>query len=654
MYTSFFGLQETPFSIAPNPRYLYMSQQHRDAFAHLLYGVQGNGGFVLLTGEVGSGKTTLCRCLLDQLPDETEVAFIFNPTVTCLELCTAICEELSIAIPKNCQQSLKAMQARIYQHLLKNHSQGHNTLLIVDEAQSLSISVLEQLRLLTNLETNEHKLLQIILLGQPELRNKISQPELRQLAQRITARFHLEPLRQHEVQPYIQHRLAVAGVERPLFDQRLCKKIFQRSKGIPRLINVICDRTLLGAYTLEQETITAPVLDQAIEEVLGRPFRPYIEPLSYFAAVASAATLAGVMHFSVIPGGLTQAQPWLISKYTQISRQLASLTSPSPPPAPMMVAITATIDAESFQLPTEPTNAGLETSEGSKHKAAISPPQSAPTSNPPRQKDKVSTHHQSTATAEPLSVVTMVSMKTPPTEKAVGNGQLPLVKTIAPGTRSAQSLQKTTPPVVSASHLPTAASTQEPMTQSPYQVLFQLWQIPLNAKTENPCLYALQKGLRCMHGKSSFKYFAKLNRPALLRLKDNSGKLEEVVLTTLHNGIATLTRNGQVWNETVQELSKRWSSSYTLLWKPPPGYHNMMSLGETSRSVSWLKERLITLTSAPMDSHNQYFNDQLEFWLKAFQKSQGLKQDGVAGPHTLIHLNSATSNQVPLLKSYQG
>lgn len=659
MYTSFFGLQESPFSIAPNPRYLYMSKQHRDAFAHLLYGVQGNGGFVLLTGEVGAGKTTLCRCLLDQLPDDTDVAFIFNPAQTCLELCASICEELAIPLPDHGEQNLKIMQTLIYKHLLRVHSRGRNTLLIVDEAQSLPISVLEQLRLLTNLETNEHKLLQIILLGQPELRDQIAKPELRQMAQRITARFHLGPLRLHEVQPYIQHRLAIAGVERPLFDLRLCQKIFQRSKGIPRLINVICDRTLLGAYALEQEVITIPVLEQAMNEVMGQHQHNYSKPLPLLAGTASVAALASLLHFAVIPGGVTQTQPWLASQYSLISQRLASgltlkpaATQPLPQTAVAQPSIaeetTASLEPGTAQTRAKPISAET----NSTITLLSSPDTTAATpSNITASTGTTARIQQSTQDkTAPLVSTTRVT---------VNEEQLPLAKPVTRDTPPIKAPQQTgfptaSDPRSSAAAPMTSAPTPPIIAQSAYDVMFQLWQIPRNTQEEEPCLYALKQGLRCLHGKGSLNYLTKLNRPALLRLRSDSGKLEDVVMTTLKNGIATLTRNGQIWDETVQQLSKRWSSNYTLLWKPPPGYRNMMRIGETSRSVIWLKQRLVTLTSAPMNSDNQYFNEALEFWLKAFQQSQGLQQDGVAGPRTLIHLNSATSDQVPLLNNYQG
>jgi general secretion pathway protein A len=267
LYKEYFGLKDLPFSIAPDPHYLYMSLQHREALAHLIYGVNSNGAFVLLTGEVGTGKTTICRCMLDRIPENCDTAFIINPRLTDVELLAAICDEIDITYPED-TASIKAFVDLINSRLLDSHSAGRRTLLIIDEAQNLSPSVLEQLRLLTNLETNRSKLLQIVLIGQPELRDMLARSELRQLSQRITARFHLEPLSQKEAADYIEHRLAIAGAHRKLFPKPVMKKVFRLSKGIPRLINLICDRALLGAYVQGRDSVDLKTVKKASSEVL--------------------------------------------------------------------------------------------------------------------------------------------------------------------------------------------------------------------------------------------------------------------------------------------------------------------------------------------------------------------------------------------------
>jgi general secretion pathway protein A len=270
MYYQYFGLTEAPFSIAVNPRYLFMSPRHRDALAHLLYGVGAGGGFILLTGEVGTGKTTINRCLLEQLPPDTDVAIILNPALNAIELLASACDELGIQYDPQ-QHTLKTLTDKLHSFLLENHTRGRKTVLLIDEAQHLDFDVLEQIRLLTNLETNSEKLLQIILIGQPELAHMLAQPELRQLNQRITARYNLDPLTLDETGAYIQHRLQVAGMspERVIFSGSVVRGIYKATRGIPRVINVLCDRMLLGAYGRKKSRADHDMLRLAVREVLG-------------------------------------------------------------------------------------------------------------------------------------------------------------------------------------------------------------------------------------------------------------------------------------------------------------------------------------------------------------------------------------------------
>ena len=270
MYKEYFGLKEPPFSIAPDPHYLYMSDNHREALAHLLYGINSDNGFVLLTGDVGTGKTTVCRCLLAQLPENSNIAFILNPKVTVDELLATICDELGIGYPSG-NISNKVFIDSINDYLINANKNGGRTVLIVEEAQNLRPEVLEQIRLLTNLETDERKLLQIIMVGQPELNELLSRPELGQLKQRITARYHLGPLTKQELSAYVLHRLSVAGVNRQLFPSRTIDRLFQLSGGIPRIINLLCDRTLLGTYVQGKSMVDLPTLNKASREVFGEP-----------------------------------------------------------------------------------------------------------------------------------------------------------------------------------------------------------------------------------------------------------------------------------------------------------------------------------------------------------------------------------------------
>ena len=274
MYTSFFGLSEKPFAITPDPRYLYLSERHAEALAHLLYGINESGGFIQLTGEVGTGKTTVVRTLLSRVPHHADVAVILNPRVTPVEFLLTICEELGLPIPEADRDSVKQMVDALNRRLLSAHAEGRRIIVIVDEAQNLSAEVLEQVRLLTNLETPTQKLLQIILIGQPELRELLDRNDLRQLAQRITGRYHLNPLSRDETQGYVRHRLRVAGAAGEIFTPGALREVHRLASGIPRVINVSCDRALLGAYTQETRKVTAALVRRAAGEVYGRRFAP--------------------------------------------------------------------------------------------------------------------------------------------------------------------------------------------------------------------------------------------------------------------------------------------------------------------------------------------------------------------------------------------
>jgi general secretion pathway protein A len=286
VYTEFFGLRDKPFSITPDPRYLYMSARHADALAHLIYGISESGGFIQLTGEVGTGKTTLIRSLLEQLPDKAEIALILNPQLSAREFIAVICEELRTPAPRD--DTLKAQIDALNAHLLRVHAAGRRVVLIVDEAQTLSPELLEQVRLLTNLETAKQKLLQIILIGQPELRALLDRQEMRQIAQRITGRYHLEPLRRDDTEAYLRHRMRIAGAQSEVFKRSAIRQLFRRSRGIPRLINVIADRALLAAYTEDRRLVDGALVTRAAAEVFGDR-RPFGRWWPWAAAVVAAA-----------------------------------------------------------------------------------------------------------------------------------------------------------------------------------------------------------------------------------------------------------------------------------------------------------------------------------------------------------------------------
>lgn len=329
MYLEFHGLEQAPFSITPDPHYVFLSEHHRDALAHLLYGIRqgGGGGFVQLTGEVGTGKTTLSRLLLNQLPENTQAALVLNPRLDPVELLQTICEELRLPItaapapvaaspapatgkrdrakagkaakPAPTQRpGGKALFDALSAHLLHAYAKGDRVVLIIDEAQNLSPDALEQVRLLTNLETETQKLLQIILIGQPELRDLLAKPELRQLAQRITARYHLRPLDEAGTEAYLRHRLNTAGARRFPFAPAAVRRIHRRSGGVPRLINIIAERALLGGYAHDLLTIDAKTIDRAADEALvpgSGGARRELAKLALIGGLAVAATVLALL-----------------------------------------------------------------------------------------------------------------------------------------------------------------------------------------------------------------------------------------------------------------------------------------------------------------------------------------------------------------------
>jgi general secretion pathway protein A len=290
MYTQYFGLKENPFALSPDPRYLYSSQRHQDALAHLMYGITGGGGFVLLTGEVGTGKTMMIRALLQRLPETVDVALVLYPFLSVREFMVALCDDLRI--PRPAENSLKTLIDTLNAALLENHAKGRHTVLIVDEAHRLNREVLEQIRLLTNLETTKDKLLQIVLSGQPELNAMLARPDMRQLAQRITARYHLQALLPRETYAYVLHRCRVAGAETPLFSWFALRQVHRLTGGVPRLVNVLCDRALLATYARGKTRVSMSLVRAAAREMEAS--RPRVRGRRRAAFVVSLLMVLGL------------------------------------------------------------------------------------------------------------------------------------------------------------------------------------------------------------------------------------------------------------------------------------------------------------------------------------------------------------------------
>jgi general secretion pathway protein A len=343
MYTTHFGLTEPPFAITPDPRYLYMSPRHREAMAHLRYGVTEPGGFVLLTGEVGTGKTTLCRSLLEQIEHPVDVALVLNPCLTSTELLAAICDEFHVAYAPG-TASLKTLVDALHRYLLDTNAVGRRAVLIVDEAQHLAPDVLEQVRLLTNLETSKEKLLQVILIGQPELADLLDRQELRQVAQRVTARYHLLPFSDRDTHAYVRHRLSVAGARDAIFTPAALRRVHELSKGVPRLINIVCDRALLGAYASDRTQVDAVTVVRAAREVRGDRLRP-LRRRAWVPATAAAGLIAVTAWWSLLG-------PTLSGAVQRGARLLAGAVSSTEAPPPAGAAPAAT---QAVTTPPAPT-----------------------------------------------------------------------------------------------------------------------------------------------------------------------------------------------------------------------------------------------------------------------------------------------------------
>lgn len=591
MYLEYFGLKEIPFSIAPDPRYLYMSERHREALAHLLYGVSGQGGFIVLTGEVGTGKTTICRCFLNQVPKNTDVAFIINPKLSARELMATICDELSIEYPESA--SIKVLTDLINHYLLSAHAENRHTVLIIDEAQNLRVDVLEQLRLLTNLETSEKKLLQIILLGQPELRHLLAQNELRQLAQRVTARYHLNELSKMEVGAYVQCRLAVAGRRGRLFTQNAIKKLYQLSGGVPRLINLICDRALLGAYASQSEMVDVQHIKLAHNEINGEKIRqPLLENKVFKISAAAFGVLSlfvlAIVLFNVIN------QQFTGDSGRKTSQEVVTLT-----------------EKTDFEYSSSSKNNDHIGSERDLEKKA----------------DKVkvqSTEHSSVNEYE-IQEQSSLNVEQPEVSSNLYDDKK--FKRGAPYLEQVTGLRPT-----------------EDDRFLAYQAILKRWGVDYPKEPfVLACEYAEMYGLKCLHNSGNWRSLLKLDRPAVLTLTNELGQALYFGLLAIEGQDALISHQGELYWVGMDELDRYWLGEYSILWKLPPFKSRVIMPGQPTED-EWLNSSLSRLSR----SYNS-LNEPLDKKIQRFQQSSGLVPDGIAGTMTLIHINKRLCLDCPKL-----
>ena len=596
MYAKFFGLNQDPFSIAPDPRFLFMSEQHREGLAHLLYGLDGGGGFVLLTGEIGTGKTTVCRCFLEQIPANCNVAYIFNPKLSVSELLRSICGEFHIALPKEAVTN-KDFTDLLNDFLLRIHAAGQNNVLIIDEAQNLSADVLEQLRLLTNLETNERKLLQIVLIGQPELRKMLAQPELEQLAQRIIARFHLDAFSVKETLAYIKHRLTVAGWTSPLpFNDQALTRIHQLAHGIPRRVNLLCGRSLLGAYATGKVLIDQHMVNKAASEVFDLRTQQEKKALNgqqtqrhWPASTIAAASFAGLLAGT----GLFAGVAW-----TMQAGEFLPFKNPLAKAVPA-AAIT-------------PTSAFV----GVLEKSALLNADFSNSSEKPTWGEKSSENSSSSSSA----------FQTAPSNVVLSQADL-------------------------SRYLSVHSRTQN----QTWQALGQLWATELDST--DACQSAWLHQVYCFNSwQTTLSLIRALNRPGMVTLVDDKAHTTYALLTELTEQSATLRMGEQTYTVPLGVLAAVWRGEFSTLWRAPPGLFQQSRSGTARPSIEWLTEQLNKFSSATEASSagasgiKPVQTTPLATRIYAFQLAHGLAPDGQAGPLTMMQINRAMGVDEPTLQ----
>lgn len=584
MYYQYLGLNEAPFSIAVNPRYLYMSPRHRDALAHLLYGVGAGGGFILLTGEVGTGKTTINRCLIEQLPENADIAIVLNPALDSRDMLATVCEELGIEFDEN-RPGLKELTDSLHRFLLSNHGKQRKTVLMIDEAQHLSFDVLEQIRLLTNLETSDEKLLHIILIGQPELAAKLARPELRQLNQRITARFDLQPLSLPETSAYIRHRLHIAGMPagRELFSPSLVRAIHKESRGVPRLINLLCDRMLLGAYGRDSDRLDKALLGQAVREVLGSQETRYaLKAPRWSWVLAFFFVLAMVFSASIA---------WLV-----LAKQ-----------RPQTDIVTAELSQELPQeLSQELSQELLEQQPGT---AELSP----------------------TGAAAPFDnelgagkAGEMNDWRLSPQDGAISLGALYGAR--RPLLANPCATNFGTSPAIASDLDSTRSSTTD---------------AALGSSLDSA------EGLRCEARRlQSWNQLIAEGRPALLGLLDARRFEGRALLLAIVGSHAILKSPDGVRHVPLEDLAREWTGEVWQLWQPSAGVTRTLERGDVGEDVGTVAALFARLDGQSQALTDSLFDERLERRVRLFQRQRGLRADGVLGENTLRALSLAVGDDL--------
>ncbi len=603
-YESHFGLTRAPFSISPDPAFLYLTHGHREALAHLLYGIKHQGGFVLLTGEIGAGKTTVCRCLLELLPSNIDVALVLNSLLNEADFLAAICDELKISYPDN-SSGTKGFMDRIQEYLLESHGEGRDVVLIIDEAQNLNRNVMEQLRLLTNLETSEKKLLQIILIGQPELRDLISQPELQQMAQRITARFHLGALNFREVEAYIRHRLKVAGYDidtkNQLFTQDSIHYVAKMSGGIPRLINILCDRALLGAYLSNSSVVSLGFCKAAAREVI-----PGRHSVSRFVMAPALRLLIPVILLLVLGFALS----FLLRREALTIPEeevIAESNLESPPVRPVLRKEAVEVASRSSEIiRSVPHQIEVESSS-----------------------ELNGQHRFDEQSASPQILSDALDSDGPDGDS--------LDSDTSGGEKEAENEIRSEAKQEGAGKLLLQNSFSS-LEREAFKTVFSRWDLTGELDSDTvPCDFATKSGLRCFSGEGDLALLVRLNRPAVLTLYDQRGGKVPAILLGVTDSELTLDLAGTSESFLRSEFGRLWQGEFTLVWHPPTGFNEPVRYGDQGDLVAWLLQQI---GGVRVSTEAAVYDSEAGAKIRKFQIESGLVPDGVVGPQTLISLQN--------------
>ncbi|MFP4494751.1 MAG: AAA family ATPase [Halochromatium sp.] len=671
MYLKYFGFSEASFSITPDPQYLFLSEQHREALAHLLYGAGENGGFVLLTGEVGTGKTTICRAFLEQTPEPVDVALVLNPALTAIELMQAICHEFGVATPDP-QESAKVLVDRLNGFLLDAHARGRQPVVMIDEAQNLRPQVLEQVRLLTNLETAKQKLLQIFLIGQPELREILASRALRQLNQRITARFHLNPLSARETAAYVDHRITVAGVQRPLFSAAALREVYRRSRGVPRLINLICDRALLGAAVSRRLQVTPSIVRRAARELLGER-RPQRQPSRRQSPLAMAAALVLALGLGGWLGGWLGGSGRLEQAWQRLDHaRLVWNALQSDEPLAAGEAMKATGATAKAAAAIDATAGAAEAPGATKADEATAARNEAGVAGKLTAEDRAAAINATTNPATQGANNPAIKETTNPARPGANIDRERAVASARADSEQAAALVPAAPEVADASDAPEAPEAVIPRIalarmapQVPEAALGELSELLLEEHESLPallqpwghapdaaadCASVTELGLDCERSNERWSDLRLFDRPAVLELMID-GQPRHALITGIDDEYAVLTRGDRQRRVAIASLDERWSGDVLMLWRPPPSGTRLIGPSTTGTTVSWLRQRLAAVPDATLtDLDSPRYDADLQAAVEAFQRARGLEVDGIAGPRTLMLLNNALADsEIPRL-----